>query len=56
MELALGRALLTRFAPDAERSVILLEDAVAAMQQRANDLAGKTGNTPRTSRARRSWC
>ncbi len=42
MELALGRALLTRFAADAERSVILIEDAVAAMQQRANDLAGKT--------------
>lgn len=42
MELALGRSLLTRFAADAERSVILLEDAVAAMQQRAKDLAGKT--------------
>lgn len=42
MELALGRALLTRFAADAERSVILLEDAVTAMQQRASDLAGKT--------------
>ncbi|MDQ1217457.1 FtsK/SpoIIIE domain-containing protein [Microbacterium arborescens] len=42
MELALGRSLLTRFAADAERSVILLEDAVAAMQQRATDLAGKT--------------
>ena len=33
MELALGRSLLTRLAADAERSVILLEDAVAAMQQ-----------------------
>lgn len=42
MELALGRSLLTRFAADAERSVILLEDAVGAMQQRAKDLAGKT--------------
>ena len=42
MELALGESLLTRFAADAERSVILLEDAVAAMQQRAKDLAGKT--------------
>lgn len=42
MELALGRALLTRFAADAERSVILLEDAVAAMQARARELAGKT--------------
>lgn len=42
MELALGRALLTRFAADAERSVILLEEAVAAMQARAHDLAGKT--------------
>lgn len=42
MELALGRALLTRFAADAERSVILLEDAVSAMQERANELAGKT--------------
>ncbi|MEV7693782.1 FtsK/SpoIIIE domain-containing protein [Microbacterium sp. NPDC089189] len=49
MELALGRALLTRFAADAERSVILLEDAVAAMQQRANELAGKTRqHTPST--------
>lgn len=42
MEFALGRALLTRFAADAERSVILLEDAVSAMQERANELAGKT--------------
>ena len=49
MELALGRALLTRFAADAERSVILLEDAVGAMQQRANELAGKTRqHTPST--------
>lgn len=42
MELALGRPLLTRFADDAQRSVILLEDAVAAMQKRARELAGKT--------------
>ena len=42
MELALGLPLLTRFASDAERSVILLEDAVEAMQERARDLAGKT--------------
>ncbi|WP_454129620.1 FtsK/SpoIIIE domain-containing protein [Microbacterium aurum] len=42
MELALGRALLTRFAADAERSVILLEEAVAAMQARAQELAGRT--------------
>lgn len=42
MELALGLPLLTRFAADAERSVILLEEAVEAMQQRARDLAGKT--------------
>lgn len=42
MELALGHSLLTRFASDSERSVILLEEAVAAMQQRAKDLAGKT--------------
>lgn len=42
MELALGRALLTRFAADAERSVILLEEAVTAMQARAQELAGRT--------------
>lgn len=42
MELALGHSLLTRFAADAERSVVLLEDAVTAMQQRARDLAGRT--------------
>lgn len=42
MELALGQSLLTRFASDAERSVIVLEEAVEAMQQRARDLAGKT--------------
>lgn len=42
MELALGRPLLTRFADDAPRSVALLEDAVAAMQKRARELAGKT--------------
>ncbi len=42
MELALGRQLLTRFADDARRSVILLEEAVVAMQARARQLAGKT--------------
>lgn len=42
MELALGRPLLTRFADDASHSVALLEEAVAAMQKRARDLAGKT--------------
>lgn len=42
MELALGRQLLTRFASDAEHSVVLLEDAVEAMQRRARELAGKT--------------
>lgn len=42
MELALGRALLTRFAADPERSVILLEEAVTAMQARAQELAGRT--------------
>ncbi|MCC4908461.1 FtsK/SpoIIIE domain-containing protein [Microbacterium sp. cx-59] len=42
MELALGRQLLTRFADDAQRSVILLEEAVDAMQARARQLAGKT--------------
>ena len=42
MELALGRQLLTRFADDAQRSVVLLEEAVAAMQSRARQLAGKT--------------
>lgn len=42
MELALGRALLTRFATEAERSVILLEEAVTAMQARAGELAGRT--------------
>lgn len=42
MELALGQSLLTRFASDAQRSVVLMEEAVSAMQQRAWDLAGKT--------------
>lgn len=42
MELAMGRPLLTRFAADAERSVILLEEAVDALQARARDLAGRT--------------
>lgn len=42
MELALGRALLTRFADDALHSVVLLEEAVAQMQARARDLAGRT--------------
>ena len=42
MELALGRLLLTRFADDAQHSVILLEEAVDAMQARARLLAGKT--------------
>lgn len=42
MELALGRQLLTRFADDAQRSVVLLEEAVEAMQSRARQLAGKT--------------
>lgn len=49
MELALGRPLLTRFAYDAQRSVILLEDAVAAMQKRARELAGKTRQHVATS-------
>ena len=42
MELAMGRALLTRFADDALRSVLLLEEAVQAMQERARSLAGRT--------------
>ena len=42
MELSLGRSLLTRFASNAEHSVVLLEEAVDAMQQRARELAGKT--------------
>ena len=42
MELALGRALLTRFADDAIKSVVLLEEAVAEMQARARVLAGHT--------------
>lgn len=42
MELAMGRALLTRFADDAATSVALLDDAVAAMQARARALAGIT--------------
>ncbi|WP_458040345.1 MULTISPECIES: FtsK/SpoIIIE domain-containing protein [Bacteria] len=42
MELAMGQALLTRFAADAQRSVILLEEAVEAMQARARELAGRT--------------
>lgn len=42
MELAMGRGLLTRFADDAQRSVALLEDAVAQMQTRARQLAGVT--------------
>lgn len=49
MELALGRPLLTRFADDAQHSVILLEDAVAAMQKRARELAGKTRQHVATS-------
>ncbi|MGA1827047.1 FtsK/SpoIIIE domain-containing protein [Microbacterium sp.] len=42
MELAMGQTLLTRFAADAQRSVILLEEAVEAMQARARELAGRT--------------
>lgn len=42
MELAMGQPLLTRFAADAQRSVILLEEAVNAMQSRAAELAGRT--------------
>lgn len=42
MELAMGRALLTRFADDASLAVALLEDAVATMQTRARELAGHT--------------
>ncbi|WP_454114337.1 hypothetical protein [Microbacterium lacticum] len=49
MELALGRPLLTRFADDAQHSVILLEEAVAAMQNRARELAGKTRQHVATS-------
>ena len=42
MELALERRLLTRLAGDAQRSVILLEEAVEVMQTRTQRLAGKT--------------
>lgn len=42
MELAMGRDLLSRFASDAAHSVQLLEEAVAAMQERAQTLAGVT--------------
>lgn len=42
MELAMGRALLTRFADDALLAVALLEDAVGTMQTRARELAGLT--------------
>lgn len=42
MELAMGRALLTRFADDATLAVALLEDAVLRMQARARELAGLT--------------
>ncbi|WP_350350148.1 FtsK/SpoIIIE domain-containing protein [Microbacterium sp. A8/3-1] len=42
MELAMGRALLTRFADDAALAVALLEDAVSRMQARARELAGLT--------------
>ncbi|WP_396642905.1 FtsK/SpoIIIE domain-containing protein [Microbacterium sp.] len=42
MELAMGQPLLTRFAAEAERSVVLLEEAVNAMQARARHLAGRT--------------
>lgn len=42
MELAMGQSLLTRFASDAQRSVLLLEEAVEAMQARARQLAGHT--------------
>ncbi|THG30564.1 hypothetical protein E6C70_14440 [Glaciibacter flavus] len=49
MELAMGKPLLTRFAADAQRSVILLEDAVIAMQSRATELAGRTRQHVATS-------
>ena len=49
MELAMGQPLLTRFAADAQRSVILLEQAVNAMQSRATELAGRTRQHVATS-------
>ena len=40
MEFAMGRALFTRYAQQAEQAVVMLEDAAAAMQARASRLAG----------------
>lgn len=42
MELAFGQAMLTRFAASAEESIVLLEEAVAAMQACARQMAGTT--------------
>ena len=40
MEFAMGRALFTRYAQQAEQAVVMLEDAAVAMQARAGRLAG----------------
>ena len=40
MEFAMGRALFTRYAQQADAAVVMLEDAAAAMQARAGRLAG----------------
>lgn len=42
MELSMGASLLTRFASTPEQAVVVLEEAVAAMQTRAQELAGVT--------------
>jgi S-DNA-T family DNA segregation ATPase FtsK/SpoIIIE len=42
MELTMGRKLLTSYATDPEQAVLLLEDAVTQMKQRAGTLAGKS--------------
>jgi S-DNA-T family DNA segregation ATPase FtsK/SpoIIIE len=51
MELGMGRNLLTRFADTPETAVQVLEDAVAAMQERARQLSGVTRqHTPTVNR------
>lgn len=47
MELAMGRALLTRFADDAPLAVALLEDAVASMQIERENWQAIPASTPR---------
>lgn len=42
MELGMGRAMFARYATTPGQAVVLLEEAAAAMQQRAGELAGST--------------